>query len=606
MTDRERLLGLLDVFEAARDDFAALVRDLDDREWELPTDLEGWTVHDVVSHTAHLEAVLAGAPEETVAVPQGLPHVTSLMDFYTEQGVIARRDHTREQLLAELAAATGQRLGETRANPPRTPPRRAPKTPGDIGWSWQTLLANRPLDVWMHEQDIRRATDRPGNLDSVPARHVVGLFGSGLGYVWGKKVGAGVGQTAAVEVTDLGKRFLVTVGEDGRGTRAAADATPDTTLRLGTEAFIVLSGGRRDPDSQPVEIAGDEDLGDRCCGAPSRSPREPDRELDAGGDPRPARPTDPGHRRHRRDRHPDRARAGPGGCRGGARRPLAGQADPHPGRARGRGAGCGVPRADRGRLRPGVRTSGGRGGSVVRPAGRAGQQRRRDGAAVPAHRRRLRAPARHQPPRAVPADRAAAPAAGRERRGRVVAVASQGHRLALRAPLGDPRRRPMRYSRWLTYARTKLADLLFTYELDRRLHEKGLPVTALAAHPGYSATELMGSGRRAGGETRRAEIMQGAFELVGQPAHHGRLAEPDGGDGRPAGSTYVGPEHYGQLAGPPTVVALDAALPRPRGAAPAVGDQRDGDRDPLPLSMADAEPHEVETFLARFGQEPGH
>jgi uncharacterized protein (TIGR03083 family) len=272
MTDRERLLGLLDVFEVARDDFAALVRDLDDDEWELPTDLEGWTVHDVVSHTTHLEAVMAGTPEETVAVPQGLAHVTSLMDFYTEQGVIARRGHSREQLLQELVAATGQRLGETRANPPDDGSVRATRTPGDIGWTWHTLLSNRPLDIWMHEQDIRRATDHPGNLDSVPARHVVGLFGRGLGYVWGKKVGADVGQTAAVEVTDLGKRFLVTVGDDGRGARAAADARPDTTLRLGTEAFIVLSGGRRDPDSQPVEVSGDEELGGRLLRALAVTP----------------------------------------------------------------------------------------------------------------------------------------------------------------------------------------------------------------------------------------------------------------------------------------------------------------------------------------------
>lgn len=138
--------------------------------------------------------------------------------------------------------------------------------------------------------------------------------------------------------------------------------------------------------------------------------------------------------------------------------------------------------------------------------------------------------------------------------GRVVAVASQGHRLALRAPLGDPRREPVRYSRWLSYARTKLADLLFTYELDRRLRDKGLPVKALAAHPGYSATELMGSGRRAGGETRRADLLQGVFELVGQPAHMGAWPSLMAATADLPGSTYVGPARYGQLAGPPKVV----------------------------------------------------
>ena len=71
MTDRERLLALLDVFESALADFTDLVRELRDDEWELPTDLPGWTVHDLVSHTAHLEAVIAGSPEETVAVRRG-------------------------------------------------------------------------------------------------------------------------------------------------------------------------------------------------------------------------------------------------------------------------------------------------------------------------------------------------------------------------------------------------------------------------------------------------------------------------------------------------------------------------------------------------------
>ena len=137
--------------------------------------------------------------------------------------------------------------------------------------------------------------------------------------------------------------------------------------------------------------------------------------------------------------------------------------------------------------------------------------------------------------------------------GRVVTVSSQGHRLARRAPLKDPRRKPLRYSRWGSYVGSKLANLLFTYELDRRLRAKGLPVTALAAHPGYSATELMGSGRRAGGE-RSADILQGAFELVGQPASMGAWPSLMAATAPLPGSTYVGPRNFGQLAGPPQVV----------------------------------------------------
>src|SRR6201999_3454192 len=53
------------------------------------------------------------------------------------------------------------------------------------------------------------------------------------------------------------------------------------------------------------------------------------------------------------------------------------------------------------------------------------------------------------------------------------------------------------YSRWLAYGQSKLANLLFTSELQRRLDAAGSPLRALAAHPGWSHTELMGrSGRR--------------------------------------------------------------------------------------------------------------
>ena len=67
---------------------------------------------------------------------------------------------------------------------------------------------------------------------------------------------------------------------------------------------------------------------------------------------------------------------------------------------------------------------------------------------------------------------------------RVVTVSSNGHRMARSAPLGDPRAEPRRYSRWGVYGQTKLANLLFTYELDRRAREAGLPVTATRRPPG--------------------------------------------------------------------------------------------------------------------------
>ncbi|MGH3969378.1 MAG: SDR family NAD(P)-dependent oxidoreductase, partial [Mycobacterium sp.] len=79
---------------------------------------------------------------------------------------------------------------------------------------------------------------------------------------------------------------------------------------------------------------------------------------------------------------------------------------------------------------------------------------------------------------------------------RVVTVTSVAH-LVGRISLKDLNWTSRPYSAWLAYGQSKLANLLFTSELQRRLVAVGSPLRALAAHPGYSNTNLQGrSGRR--------------------------------------------------------------------------------------------------------------
>jgi NAD(P)-dependent dehydrogenase (short-subunit alcohol dehydrogenase family) len=140
--------------------------------------------------------------------------------------------------------------------------------------------------------------------------------------------------------------------------------------------------------------------------------------------------------------------------------------------------------------------------------------------------------------------------------GRVVNTGSQAHRLARRAPLGDPAVQSGRYSTWQAYAQSKLADLLFTFELDRRLREAELPVKALAAHPGYSATGLMHSRHSLAGSANAAtRILEGAFTLLGQPAELGALPTLMAATADLPGSTYVGPDGPAQMRGTPRIVA---------------------------------------------------
>jgi NAD(P)-dependent dehydrogenase (short-subunit alcohol dehydrogenase family) len=74
---------------------------------------------------------------------------------------------------------------------------------------------------------------------------------------------------------------------------------------------------------------------------------------------------------------------------------------------------------------------------------------------------------------------------------RVVTVSSMMHWMG-RIDLDDLNWKRRKYSAWLAYGQSKLANLLFTTDLQRRLRQTGSPVRAVAAHPGYSATNLQG------------------------------------------------------------------------------------------------------------------
>ncbi len=273
-TDAARLGAFVDAWEHAVRDVVALLRGLSPDDWSRPTDLAGWDVRAVAAHLAHLESELAGNEQVAVDVPADLPHITSPMGSYTERGPLARAAWSPAEIVDELEAAAAARLEALRADPPTDGAASPPRTPGGIGWSWETLLSNRPLDVWMHEQDIRRAVGRPGGLDSPAAGHTVAVFARGLGYVVGKRVAPEPGTTVVLDVTGAHPvHAAVRVGDDGRATTLAADpAAPTVTLRMDLESYIVLAGGRRAPSDVPAEVVGNRELGERVLGSLAVTP----------------------------------------------------------------------------------------------------------------------------------------------------------------------------------------------------------------------------------------------------------------------------------------------------------------------------------------------
>lgn len=271
MSDRELLAGYVDAWWSSVGDLLALLEELDPDDWGRATDLAGWDVKAIASHIAHLESLLAGGPHETADIGE-LPHVTSPMAQFTEIGVVTRRDRDPASIVEEIRTTTARRKAELDADPPEDPDAAAPGVFGAIGWNTRTLLRNRPLDVWMHEQDIRRAVGRPGGLDTPGAQHTADYLSEAFGFIVGKLVAPPAGTTAVLEVAGS-PAVAVEVGEDGRASRlGVVPDEPTTRLSMDRETFILLAGGRRTVAPDAVEIAGDDTLGRQIVGQLATTP----------------------------------------------------------------------------------------------------------------------------------------------------------------------------------------------------------------------------------------------------------------------------------------------------------------------------------------------
>ena len=132
---------------------------------------------------------------------------------------------------------------------------------------------------------------------------------------------------------------------------------------------------------------------------------------------------------------------------------------------------------------------------------------------------------------------------------RVVTLSSGAHRIGSIA--FDDLQSERSYKRWRAYGQTKLANLIFALELDRRLRAAGSSVKSVAAHPGYAATNL----QSAAAPFVDRMIMVVSNALLAQSADMGTLpqlyaaTEPSvkGGD-------FVGPDGFHEQRGHPELV----------------------------------------------------
>jgi NAD(P)-dependent dehydrogenase (short-subunit alcohol dehydrogenase family) len=127
---------------------------------------------------------------------------------------------------------------------------------------------------------------------------------------------------------------------------------------------------------------------------------------------------------------------------------------------------------------------------------------------------------------------------------RVVTVSSNAHRFGKMKFADLNRTQP--YVAWQAYGQSKLANLLFAYELDRRLRSAGCATMSLAAHPGYASTQI----------TQNSGWMQMATDRVAQSAYAGALPTLRAAtDPEATGGSFWGPKHFRQMMGPPVSVS---------------------------------------------------
>jgi uncharacterized protein (TIGR03083 family) len=218
-------------------------------DWDRPTECPGWSVKDQFAHVLGVERWLLGEVRDDVR---------RTVDN-TDLDVGASRDVPPAQIVRRLRDVVAGRLEALRSGTIDLTEITA--TPFHQDMPYGDFMGYRAFDVWMHEQDVRRATGRPGNLHGPAADCAARILGGALPFVVGKRAAAEPGTAVVVETP--ARTWRVEVGDDRRARFRDDTAEPSVRLRMDWETFIRLTGGRMSGSGADVRISGDRELGGR-------------------------------------------------------------------------------------------------------------------------------------------------------------------------------------------------------------------------------------------------------------------------------------------------------------------------------------------------------
>jgi uncharacterized protein (TIGR03083 family) len=267
----EDLAGLVTAYQQTTQAVVDLGRTCSDADFDLPTACPGWTVKDQISHVVGLESWLHTGVAPRVDVPD-YDHVHHEAGKFVERSVELRRSMRGAKVVDELETVAAQRVEQLSA-PDLT-------LDSIVQGAWGPApagenLRTRILDIWTHEQDIRQALGRPGNLDSGGASVFMDLLFAALPRLVARNAGIEPGNVVIIDSTGpvAGRAGVwVEASEDGkpRGiplfSGIAHDGDPEdvfTTITLSTDALTRRAAGRGGLEDIHYTVQGDEDVARR-------------------------------------------------------------------------------------------------------------------------------------------------------------------------------------------------------------------------------------------------------------------------------------------------------------------------------------------------------
>ena len=255
--DRQKFINL---YHSSWTSVHKLCSSLSEKEWRLETDCPGWSVKDCLSHLTGIEHRLLGrlVPKH---IPTNLSNVRNELGMKNEIDVDIRRKSKPKDVLDEFEEVNNSRM-EILANQKNFNDKAiSPVGEGTI----YDLLSVRTFDCWVHEQDIRRAIGRHGNLTGIVADHAFSRMLEVMPYIVGKKARVEDGLEVSLKITGTIDRSIMLAMQNGRAVETQNSQKADINLSMSPETFLRLCCGRIKPDeallSSLVDLTGDQEVG---------------------------------------------------------------------------------------------------------------------------------------------------------------------------------------------------------------------------------------------------------------------------------------------------------------------------------------------------------